>query len=363
MEGMARIEKHFFTGREQTLVSYDGLTAILFIYPSGVRAVRIETDRGHIVVLPYMGQQIWDAVMDGRRLTMGSMFQYPKCTDFFLHSYGCFMMHCGAFRMGGPGPEDSHSLHGELPCAPYTDVEIRYGSDDQGTYMGITGRYDYDMAFTTHYSAKPSVTLRKGSTLMDIAMHVENRSRYDMELMYMCHINYRPVDHGRIVQSLPWDTQHMVLRKSIPEHISVSDNFLAFMDRLEHDPSLTRTLKPEDEYKPELAIFMRDPATDERGLSHFMQVHPDGQADYVGFNPELLDRPTRWIMRTGEQEALGIALPSTCDPEGYSAEKRKGHIKHIAGGSSVDLSARTGILDRKEAVQMEKHIEGLIKNR
>jgi len=359
MEGKVRIEESFFTECEQTILEYDGMSATLFTYPGGVRAVRISTNRGHIVVLPYMGQQIWDAVMDGRRLTMGSMFSYPKCTDFFLHTYGCFMMHCGAFRMGGPGPEDNHALHGELPCAQYCDVELLYGSDDQGSFLGITGLFEYDMAFTVHYSAKPTVMLRKDSTLFDISMQIENRSKYDMELMYMCHINYRPVDKGRIVQCVPWDAEHMALRKSIPKHISVSESFLRFMDRIEVDPSLTQTLKPEDEYKPELAIFMREPATDSQGLSHFMQVHPDGQADYVCFKPELLDRPTRWIMRTGEQEALGIALPSTCDPEGYTAEKQKGNIKFIAGGASVDLAVKTGVLDREEATRMEKHIESI----
>ena len=360
MEGKIRIEERCFTENEEKILEYDGMSATLCTYPSGVRAVRIDTDRGYIVVLPYMGQQIWDAEMDGRRLTMGSMFSYPKCTDFFLHTYGCFLMHCGAFRMGGPGPEDSHRLHGELPCAPYTDVELLFGTDNEGSFMGITGLYEYDMAFTTHYTAKPSVTLRKGSTLLDISMHIENRSKYDMELMYMCHINYRPVDHGRIVQSLPWDPDHMVLRTSIPEHISVSDSFLKFMDRLEVEPSLTDMLKPEDEYKPELAIFMKEPKTDSQGLCHFMQVHPDGQADYVGFNPELMDHPTRWIMRTGEQEALGIALPSTCDPEGYTAEKRKGNIKLIAGGTSVILAVKTGVLDKNRAAKMEKHIQSLM---
>ena len=117
------------------------------------------------------------------------------------------------------------------------------------------------------------------------------------------------------------------------------------MDQLKDDPSLTAILKPEDEYKPEVAIFMNSPGTDSDGLCHFIQLHPDGEADYVGFSPELMDHPTRWIMRTGEQEALGIALPSTCDPEGYTAEKRKGNIKQIAGGASLSLAVKTGVLD------------------
>jgi hypothetical protein len=360
MEGSIRIEEHYFTEKEKRVLEYDGMSAMLFTYPSGVRAVRLDTDRGYVVVLPYMGQQIWDAGMDGRRLTMGSMFSYPKHTDFFLHTYGCFMMHCGALRMGAPGPDDSHQLHGELPCALYRDVDILFGTDSQGSFLGITGLYEYDMAFTAHYRATPSVTLRKSSTLIDIMMNIENRSKYSMELMYMCHINYRPADQGRIVQSLPWDPEHMVLRTRIPEHISVSDSFLKFMDQLKDDPSLTAILKPEDEYKPEIAIFMNSPRTDNDGLCHFMHVHPDGEADYVVFSPELMDHPTRWVMRTGEQEALGIALPSTCDPEGYMAEKQKGNIKRIAGGASVKLAVKTGVLTRDEAAAKEKHINSLM---
>jgi hypothetical protein len=29
--------------------------------------------------------------------------------------------------------------------------------------------------------------------------------------------------------------------------------------------------------------------TESDGLCHFMQVHPDGEADYVGLSPELMD--------------------------------------------------------------------------
>jgi hypothetical protein len=226
--------------------------------------------------------------------------------------------------------------------------------------MAVTGEYDHDVAFSAHYRATPQVRIRKDSSLIDISMHIANRSRYPMPLMYMCHINYRPVDYGRIVQSLPWDADHMILRTSIPEHVTLSESFLDFMKRVEEDPSLTGHLNPQDEYRPELALFMQRPFVDSQGLCHFMQIHPDGGADYVGFNPEYLDRPTRWIMRTGEQEALGIALPSTCDPEGYSAEKAKGNVKEIAGNSSVTMEVRTGVLDRSETEAMESHVSSMI---
>jgi len=77
---------------------------------------------------------------------MKSMFDEPKDVDFFLNTYGCFMMHCGAWRMGCPGPEDNHPLHGELPYAAYDTAEIIFDRDEKGEYIGITGAYSYDLA-------------------------------------------------------------------------------------------------------------------------------------------------------------------------------------------------------------------------
>jgi hypothetical protein len=54
-------------------------------------------------------------------------------------------------------------------------------------------------------------------------------------------------------------------------------------------------------------------------------------------------------------------LPSTCDPEGYTAEKKKGHLKEIPGNSSVALQMRTGVLDQRSASDMEDHIKGIMK--
>ena len=178
-----------------------------------------------------------------------------------------------------------------------------------------------------------------------------------MDLMYMCHVNFLPVNGGRIVQSLPWDSGHLAVRSSLPEHTTFSDTFADFLKRLESEPGLTSTIRPEDEYKPEVAFFMKNPQTDDDGWSHYLQVHPDGTADYVGYRPRELDHCTRWIMRTKDQEALGIALPATCDAEGYTAEKRKGALKQIPGKGRVEFHIRAGVLDGEGSSDMEKKIE------
>jgi hypothetical protein len=177
-----------------------------------------------------------------------------------------------------------------------------------------------------------------------------------MELMYMCHVNFRPVEEGRIVQCVGWTREGMKLRTTIPGHVSVSEGFRDFMARLEENPRLTEIIKPEDEYNPEVVFFMNSPRVDEQGWSHFLQVHPDGSADYIRYKTKELDHSARWISRTEDQAGLGLALPATCDPEGYTAEKRKGNIKLISGQSSVSFSVVAGYLEAKEAQEMEDRI-------
>ncbi len=355
-EGRIGLLRSMFQEKEKTVVSLGGLTASIIRWDTGVYGVRLSGKEGYVSVLPFMGQQIWDAEMGGRRLTMKSMFDRPKPTDYFLHTYGCFMMHCGALRMGCPGPEDDHQLHGELPCAPYQNAEIIFGRDDAGAYIGVTGSYDHDVAFSSHYTARPEVILHEDSAILDINMAIENRASYPMDLMYMCHINYLPVVGGRIVQSIPWDREHMVVRSSLPEHTPFTDAFADFLKRIVENPKLTETIRAEDEYKPEVAIFIRKPWADEEGWSHFVQVHPDGTGDYVGYKPDELDHSSRWIMRTDDQQALGIALPATCDPEGYTAEKKKGALKSIQGKDSMRFHVRTGYLSKPACARMNETI-------
>ncbi len=359
-EGALQIEPHFFSEKETLFCDLGELRASLFIYNTGVRGVKISNSRGHVVVLPYKGQQIWDACFNSRNLTMRSMFEEPKNVTFFLNTYGCFMMHCGALRMGCPGSEDDHPLHGELPYADYESAQVIFGEDERGEYMGISGTYNHDVAFTAHYTAQPSVKVYRDSGVIEITMKIKNRASYPMELMYMCHVNFLPVDHGRIIQSVPWDPEHFVLRTSIPAHVKVSKQFLDFLDKLKAEPGLTRELRPGDVYKPEVAFFIQSPKTDKEGYSHFMQLHPDDSADYIAYKPVQLDHAARWIMRTGDQEALGLALPSTCDPEGYTAEKKKGNVKEIPGQSDVAFTIITGGLDQKEAQDMERHINKIL---
>lgn len=358
--GEIRIEKKFFSEKPKELVSIDSLKAQAHTYDSGVYGIKLENENGFITILPYMGQMIWDVVFGNRNLAMNSTFSDPVPTDLFLYTYGAFMFHCGALRMGCPGPEDAHPLHGELPCAGYKNVKIIIGEEKRGKYIGVTGTFEYNLAFGAHYYATPMVKMYENSSVIEISMHIENVSNYPMELMYMAHINLRPVINGRIIQTLAWSKNDLIVRDSIPGHIIVSDEYKRFLSKLKDNPELTRIIRNEDVYRPEVVFFLSKPKTDDNGFAHFMQVHPDGTSDYISYKPGEFDHAARWFCIDEDKQALGLVIPSTADAEGYTSEKRKGNIKIIEGKKSKSFSFIAGYLDKKNTVDKEKFISRLM---
>ena len=140
-----------FDEKERQLACMGSFTVSTFRYASGIEAIRITNARGEIIVLPFKGQQIWRASFDGRELTMRSMFDEPISTREYLENYGAFMIHCGITGLGAPGPEDNHSLHGELPNAPFNSAWLELDPDKRSAKVG--GTYQHTVAFSTNYLA------------------------------------------------------------------------------------------------------------------------------------------------------------------------------------------------------------------
>jgi hypothetical protein len=356
-----RLQKEFFTHNEETLVKHGALEISLFKYKSGVRAARLKNRCGYVVVLPYTGQQIWDAYFYNRSLRMKTNFQSPSDVSNFVFSYGPFLMHCGALRMGCPGPKDDHPLHGELPCGDFSDAELILGEKDDAKYVAISSAYEYNKAFSGYYKAIATVTMNENSSMLDVDIEIRNMSNYPMELMYMAHINFEPVDFGRIVQCVNWDTNSMRIRKDLPGDLVLSNEYRTLVDKLGDTPELTREMKPQDVYDPEVVYYLYNILADEDGFTHFIQMHPDGSADYVSFNTKQLDHGTRWLVKNKDMRALGIVLPSTCDAEGYNAEKEKGNVRTLEGKATFRASIRTGYLNKDDATKVEEKIRLIVK--
>ncbi|MGE3873918.1 MAG: hypothetical protein AB7F74_13260, partial [Parvibaculaceae bacterium] len=65
----------------------------------------------------------------------------------------------------------------------------------------------------------------------------------------------------------------------------------------------------------------------------------------------------RWMSRGGDQDALGLMLPATADPNGYTAEKAKGHLRILPPGGEFRCALEFGALRRDEADQLRQEIE------
>ena len=314
MEGRTNLKKSHFSENETIVCEFRGMRASTFVFATGVHALRLTSPQGNIVVLPYQGQQIWDAVFGGRRLTMKSFFSEPVRSGALLDSYGAFLYHCGARRMGTPGPDDDHPLHGELPAAEYDAAVLHFGDEGGVPWLGVSGSFTYTKAFGDKYRAVPLTKLFEDNGVLSVSMTIENLAHHPMDLMYMCHVNFKPATNGEIVQATGWGTEDMVLRSQIPSHVKPTPRYLAFLEELKKNPGATRVLRPEDEYDPEVVFYVRNLKRDSDGLTHMIQKHPDGSSDYVSYDGAELDHTVRWILIHEDQQVIGMALPSTCDP-------------------------------------------------
>ncbi|MBN1936090.1 MAG: DUF4432 family protein [Anaerolineae bacterium] len=359
-ETVISLSPRFFSAKEKPFVEYGELSASLFTFDSGVNAVRIKNAVGELVMLPFQGQQIWSASFNGRNLTMKSMFEQPNPTREYLQTYGGFYIHCGATAMGVPSTGDSHPLHGELPNAPYQKAWLVLGKDEKGAYIGLGGQYKHTVAFSTHYVAKPLIKLYAGSTLFSLSMTICNLKQTPMELMYLGHANFRPVDNGRLAYSAICTAEHVRVRRSIPSHVRPGPGYKEFIEELGQRPEKHNVLKPELVFDPEL-VFNIDYLADSDGLAHTIQVHPNGEADYICHPPDVLNVGVRWICRTPDQDALGMLLPATAGPEGYTAEKARGNIKTIPAQGTWQFALTLGALDADEAQKIEAKIEQILK--
>jgi hypothetical protein len=100
-------------------------------------------------------------------------------------------------------------------------------------------------------------------------------------------------------------------------------------------------LLPDLAFDPEVA-FMIEMKAGKDGFAHALMKRPDGTADYMRYQPTQCGQCCRWICRTPDQDAIGMAFPCTSGVEGYAAEKKKGLVVNLDGGKSWRRSPDDG---------------------
>lgn len=357
-----RLDRKYFGEAEKVLLENGEIIVSAFLYDTGVHALRIRNTRGEIIMLPYQGQQIWDATFDNRRLTMKSMFKKPFDTRVYGETYGCFLLHCGATAMGAPSKEDTHPLHGELPNAKYQSAFIDAGCDDKGKYVGVGGDYEHIIAFRDHFLAQPYIRLYENDAVVSVTMSITNLKHTDMELMYMMHINFLPVDYSNLIYSAKCDSENVFTHVSLPSHMPVAGDtarFMEFVNKVAKDPAIHNKLTPDLLFDPEICFTIKY-LSDEKGFAYSLQQHPDGYADYVRHRPEELPFVIRWIARTPDLDVISLALPATAQHLGYSDAKKKGNLVVMKPFEKKEFHGEAGLLRPEEADKVAAVISGIL---
>ncbi|QLB13316.1 uncharacterized protein DUF4432 [Bisgaardia hudsonensis] len=336
MKTTISLTKNQFSQKENTILENDEFQVVSFKYSSGIEALRVSNSKGFIVVLPFYGQIIWDAVFEGHNLKMKNMFNEPKVGTSIIDTYGCFAFHSGIIRNGCPSPEDDHPLHGEMPCALMDSAWLVLEKNS----ISVSGSFEYVKGFGDHYLAKPEVTLKSGSSLFDIKMQVTNLANVEMPLQYMCHMNYCYEHGASFSQNIP--NEVISLRQSIPAHVKPTPKWLDFNDKIKQGNYTLESLNDDEMYDPEIVFFMDNLQQYQESLE-FKMHSPKGHSYITKFSSKELNFATRWILFNSDQQVGAFVLPATCRPEGFLAAKNSGSLIMLAPKETRSFTVTTGI--------------------
>ena len=352
----------FFVDRPLELVRSGELSATAFRYETGVCGLRVANESCSMVVLPYMGMQVWDVEFCGKRLSQKSMFDMPLTTTKFGDNYGGFLYHCGLNNVNFPEEGDTpYALHDVLPFAVFEDTYVECGEDDDGPYLAVGGTFVYRNSQELHWAYSPELRLLEGSTIVEMSAEVENRRHAPLEYVWLCHMNWLGVDGSTLKNSVPVDDEHVQV--AITELGDDSPRAVAVREwgrRVAADPALCDVLDSATQcYDPEMCVNYRYEA-DGEGWGHALQVMPDGDACYVGFDTSRAPFGMRWFCRTGDEDGVGICLPSTGTNRGTAYERAQGHFNTLGPGEWDLLLWRFGYLDADAAAKMGAHIDKIV---
>lgn len=342
-----------FSQQKRLIAEHGGLKAYAFRYPSGVAAVELYNDLGHLIWLPFQGQQIWDATFHGRRLTMGSPFEQPLPVRDFLATYGAFFIHCGGTSLGNPAPDDDHPLHGELPNLPYDTAKLVMGQDAGVRFVDLTGSARDRRAYSHDFTVRPRLRLHESSAEIVANIAVENSGPLPLLFAYLAHINFRPINGAQLLDTLADDRHGLELRQPDLSE-TTPDDVRTYHTKLRTDPARHRSLEP-GPVLPEMVATMTLPAGQD-GWTHALHYHSDGQGDAVSFRPDELPYAVRWITRGGDLDALGLILPSTAPPDGRASARRNGQMISLPPGGLFRSKMRISALLAQEAEAMANRI-------
>jgi len=277
---------------------------------------------------------------------MQTTVKEPQNTMTYLENYGGFLYHCGLISFGAP--DESHPHHGEIPNAEYKNCYILCDSDENGKFIALGGDIEHNTAFIRRYKFSPQIKLYENSSLFKINVCIENLRSEPMEYMYLCHLNFKPINGAKLIYNAEKDV--------IVYPTAESEKMNAYIDKLRKNPRIMDNVGNEHEmYNPEICFGIKY-IPDSAGRAHTLQ-YTDNGACYVSHPVKELPYGIRWISRTGDEDSMGMVLPATAEHLGYKNAKEKGQIKLLEANEKLSFYIEAGYLSKDEAEKIKEHIE------
>lgn len=346
------LEKSFFHKQKKEFITYGNFKITSFVYQSGIEALEIENSKCSFIFTPFKGQQIWHFKVNGEEISMQTTVKEPQNTMVYLENYGGFMYHCGIISFGAP--DATHPHHGEIPNAEYDSAYIICDEDENGRYICLGGELNHDTAFVRKYKFMPEIRLYENCSMFRINVRVQNMRAYPMEYMYLCHLNFKPIDGAELIYSAKQDSEHIKVYKT-----NGSKQLTDYMDNVGKNPKIMNIVGDNGQcYDPEICFGIKYEA-DEDNRAYTMQ-YTDTGACYVSHPADILSNGVRWISRTNNEDAMGMVLPATAEHIGYENAKNKGQLKILGANESIEFYIDAGYISKNEADKVKEKITKII---
>lgn len=340
------LQKSFFGETKKELLQYGEFKINTLRYTSGVEALEIINSKCSFIFTPFKGQQIWHFTVNGEEISMLTTVKEPQDTTVYLENYGGFLYHCGLISFGAP--DEIHPHHGELPNAQYKNCFIMCEEDEKGKFIILGGETEHNTAFIRGYKFSPQIKLYENECIFKINVCIENMRSYSLEYMYLCHLNFKPINGAKLI----YNAENDVIIYPTAE----SEVMNKYKLKLQENPRIMDNIGNKDEmYDPEICFGIKY-IPDKDGRAHTLQYAENG-ACYVSHPVEELPYGIRWISRTKQEDSLGMVLPATAEHLGYKNAIEKAQIKTVNPNEKLEFYLEAGFLFKDEADKMKEYIE------